>query len=721
MSVAHSSKVTAGHRPRGSVQPRTLVFGGLIVAFAAGLVFAGHQVGMTTGGLPPEQHPSLLIERGSLDDARERLAREPYAGWVARLRARVEKPPVGRELGPLVVSARAKELACLYALTSDRGYADGAVAGLRKLRTSPRGQQWRSPDELVATAANLALAYDLLAPYLRTQPTAETRARDLVFGAGASLWSIGDRWAGPGGAARSLRYCSSLGLCALAVSDRAPDTGHAGPRDWYKRARTAYRDTLKRAVADDGAFAEGPGQHYDAAKLYLPFAAASQHVMGDDLLSGSALKACEWSVRMRLPNGARPNVDSSALAPSCGYAVSAAGGDTGLYLWDTVSSGSGGMVPDDQLCEALLLRDDSEHDGEPEWEPTQFLTASGDVAFRSGWDRNATYGLLRAESGRARLAGGPLEQADSTSVLIGKGSELLTLDCGYGGPKTLGETAAARSHSLVLMDGEGPPVKRVLGRVAEVDSDTQLVDTVHAGDLLETATAVRRQPEGTFTRMVLLLRDRDFVIIDRVVATAGEHEFTWRLHCNAGADTGGKLQVVGHRAEVNRPGARLGVWAWAAGESDDLSLGVEDGRHYAGTPTPHGHLVLTADAPRGRSGAFVSVLSPRATGDALPRVSEVRGDGWLRVTIGAGLHVVVRVGCAGPLGDGSVGADGEVLVWEEDRTGAVLAAVALGATQLRVGSSAPVSSRERGVLRWPADASGGAARRNRGSGGHNTS
>jgi len=279
----------------------------------------GLGIGVTKAGLPPEKHPSLLFERQELDTIRGRLG---------------ERPLDESRLSQTERAHRAKALAFLYTLTRERRYGEGCEALIAKVRPPSRGGKWRGLDEIVEATASYAVAYDLLANYLRGNQALEAKTRLLLYDLGRELYTSQYVWPSPGGDTRTIRQFSALGLCALAIRDFDPPGNEPGPAVWYRRARSEIPAALQRQVCRDGSYAEGPGRHFEAAKLYLAFLIADRIATGETVLDDQGLLACEWSVRIRMPNGLRPNLDSSAVTPSISYAMTAATADSGLYRWD---------------------------------------------------------------------------------------------------------------------------------------------------------------------------------------------------------------------------------------------------------------------------------------------------------------------------------------------------------------------------------------------------
>lgn len=666
------------------------------------MMVMGLGIGVTKAGLPPEKHPSLLFERQELDTIRGRLGERPYREWLKRLERWCSSPPLDESrLSQTERAHRAKALAFLYTLTRERRYGEGCEALIAKVRPPSRGGKWRGLDEIVEATASYAVAYDLLANYLRGNQALEAKTRLLLYDLGRELYTSQYVWPSPGGDTRTIRQFSALGLCALAIRDFDPPGNEPGPAVWYRRARSEIPAALQRQVCRDGSYAEGPGRHFEAAKLYLAFLIADRIATGETVLDDQGLLACEWSVRIRMPNGLRPNLDSSAVTPSISYAMTAATADSGLYRWDAQGPEFARAVPDDQLPEALSWYDITKPAVPPSWHPSGLLEACGDVFIRSGWDSSAAYLSLRGERSKARLAGGVFEQPDATSLMLCMGDETLVMDTGYGGWQRRHETRRGDSHNLVLVDGQGPPIKTTLGAVLSVGSDVETKDAVFDRGVSAVRVACSHH-DTQFERALTFVAGEDAVVFDRAAAAEGEHDFSWLMHVNAGGDTGGLVDLQGDRAVVHRPGASLQL-VLTSTDPDGAPLAAKTDTHFIREDQePLRHTLVTKTVHDSEKACFLSVLSPRHSGDRFPVVETRRGRGWLGAIIDGRTRVLFRTSGSARLGSGPVTTDGVGLQWASDSSGRPSYVLALGAKHIWVGERLVWSSdKPQGVV-WRA-------------------
>lgn len=679
-----AGRSVARQRPR--LRPRAVVYGLLLLAFGLGMLLAGLGIGVTKAGLPPETHPGLLGKQDDLENVRKRLNREPYRTWARRLGELVdatELPSASRSQmsEPVLTALRTKALAFWFAITRDRRYADRAADLIRRARSPARGGAWRSLDDLVEGAAAYALAYDLLAGYLHSSEAAGAKARILIYDMGHELSCRRTVWPRSGSDTREIRRLSALGLCALAIRDFTPPQGSSGPQQWFHGARQGVLDALQHQVCRDGAYAEGPTPHLEAARLYAPFLIANLNVTGENLLTDRALKAFEWGMRLRMPSGLRPNIDSSVLTPTCTYLLGRVPQVPPYLQWDAINSDLARAVPDDLLVEALTWFDDTDPIGAVPWGTTDILEGSGDVVFRSDWGPDAVYMLLRAERGPAREAAGGHIQMDATSFLLALGEDLLTLDSGFGGWERRAETSADRDHSLVVFATPDSSRSRPgAGQGADVTVTT--VDGANGSEV--SAVRVRREEaSGTFDRTVLFAGKRHFVVFDQARASGGARDPMWILHVNAGGNSGGSLYVRGSRALVTHGRSRLTLALQSScpgAATLDRTLDV----HYLYEGQPQTHAVLRATASGRQSADFLAALSPYRIGEHAPRLTPISGQDWLGYVLDGKYHTAFRTGGCAPIGD-YARTDGQALCWTAGDDGRLQWVLVLGATRIWVG------------------------------------
>ncbi len=662
-----------------------MIFGVLLLVFATVTFVAGLGIGVTQSGLPPERHPCLLVQKDDIPAIRQRLHRTPYHQWQRRLDQLVavaaSRSETRRRPG-VEKAADAKTLAFAFLLTGDRKYAQCASQVLLRCRVPALDDTWRSLDHMVQGTADLAIAYDLLAGYLRPQEALEAKTRLLLYELGDELYTSRYTWPSAGGHTRQIRQYAALGLCALAISDYEPPAGHSTPRAWYRRAHERLIQHMGEQFCRDGAYAEGPGRQFEAARLYIPFLVANAHVTGENLLPPQALEGALWSIRIRMPNGLRPNIDSSALTPAHSYALTWLPEHKELFAWDCQNWDLPYGVPACQLPEALALYDDRVEPTAPPWQPGQTLDGSGDVVFRNDWGPDATYLLLRAERGKARTAGGAYEQPDATAILLAKGDEPLVLDSGFGGWAEREKTNRAENHSLLLIDEKGAPITTTLGAVVDVGVDVAVTGALFTPQV-SAARAICAHNGARFARTVLSIAEKHFLVADQALADEGNHEFRWLLHVNAGHDTGGDLEVDGHSARVRRPGSDLAVHL-ASPIQGASRLYQTRARHFLAPGEEQHHAVLFALAREVRGAQFISVLSPLSPGAPTPKVTTGSGRGAMWATVGDEGTTWFRTHTVPSIGSDRVRTDGHALYVKTAPDGTVERILAMGATAVEL-------------------------------------
>jgi hypothetical protein len=214
----------------------------------------------------------------------------------------------------------------------------------------------------------------------------------------------------------------------------------------------------------------------------------------------------------------------------------------------------------------LLEIEQAPIDSEPPW-TSRAHAISGHVTLRSGWDADARWLLLLAESGGARKT--LHDHADGTSFAFAAYGEYLLIDTGYVKPNPMANsiTAEAPAHSVVLIDGKGAPKRGLLNNWGDADAS---LDLFTDGTALDYAEVRQAYEKTTIHRSTILVRDRYVVIADRLDTTATvAREHAWRVHGFAGYDSGGSYALDAESATFVRSaaGVRLGL-ATTAGAPD---------------------------------------------------------------------------------------------------------------------------------------------------------
>ncbi len=567
--------------------------------------------------LPPEEHPSLLFTAQDIPLLRERTGRQPYASWWKTVEQRALTQPSANDDERAKVR-QAKSLAFVYVITGDETRAREAAELLETVQFPPRGGDMGEPHLEGEVVALFAAAYDMLHGYLQANPDQLGEIRDILAEEAHRLYrgiriDLGvvtyrlhdtphlDNW--------HLRVYGGLGLAAFALSDYAGDD--STPADWAGRAFQMVAQTLDFQIdGTDGGYAEGPFYARYAADLYLPYLLALKGRAGIDLFRDPKVeKMHDWSVNLRLPNGRRPNIDDGHIDDFYGHYLAAVDDDGGVHRWDWENNEAGLYVREFSEMDAIAFYDDRIEARPPDRGPSIFMPTAGDAVFRSDWSADATYMLLRGEHGNARERGLGHEHPDETSFLIYAGREMLSLDAGYINFPNHNKVNKGRNHSLVLVDGDGPPL-RTVGDVSVGGGNDAFLENFYTSHFIDYAEVRARYEDVDVLRRVMFVGRSYFIVADELRGDR-EHLYEWRLHGNGGGTSGGQYGRSGNLARWTRGETALLAYqpvreGWILGEADAL--------HSFSYLQELTHTALTAQQ-RGENVEFLTVLYPRTMDD----------------------------------------------------------------------------------------------------------
>ncbi|UCE18039.1 MAG: heparinase II/III family protein [Gemmatimonadota bacterium] len=509
-------------------------------------------------------------------------------------------------------SEYAKALAFAYVVTEDTAYAEKAAEILGSIRTRSNGGNWGDIHQEMDAVPNYCQAYDMIASFLKHHPNTHKIIRDNLYNEGhrlytySSLKETANNW--------RIRRCAALGMCALAIADYGEGGEGSGPKDWHSSAIKGFLRTIDHQTTSDGGHAEGPNYLRYSANLYIPYLTALYRATGQNIFQREPLQSLhDWGIKIRLPNGQRPNFDDAALDWFYGGLFAAHTSHPSFHQWDWVQAEGEHFCPGYKKIDALCHFDDGIETKGPVWNPTLFLPEAGNAVFRSDWSPDAIYMLLLGEHGKAQLHGGAHDQPDPMSFIIYAYGKMLALDGGYINWKERHKVNKPKNHNLILVDDKGPTApKWFLGWHGGTDAQLQNYFATHFLDYCEVKT---RYQGVDFVRHVFFPEHRYFITVDEI-RSSEKHHYTWLLHGN-GLSSDGTFTLT----------ESGGVWvqddvsfhAFVTSPSEAIISEREDihSLHY-GEERNHSLIAAETEAEDTR---YLGVLYPRKEGDALPTVS----------------------------------------------------------------------------------------------------
>ncbi|MBW2455780.1 MAG: heparinase II/III family protein [Deltaproteobacteria bacterium] len=536
--------------------------------------------------IPPDgPRPRLVVTADRKDDLTERIGREPYASILAAIE--VEAAKAFEEPDPDVWDHKtigdnneiAQANAFLAWLLDDETAASKARDILLRMPTDfETNATWDVNIRMPHVLMSFCFAWDLLrgTPWLNDQDAA--RAADLVTTVNAKFFdqflnnpATRQLVLGFSQNNHPIRTASAIGMVAITFPDHPEASTWA---NWAVSELTYLLGPDGRYLQSDGGVSEGPFYYGFAYGPALAFFIAMDNAVDparsfardcrnrqdddpwlvtdcvegepftfDNPLYGELFQSTvDWSINLRLPSGWRaPLGDANFIALNGGAVLTGFGGAPHtLWDWENTLEESPPMTWGmDLRAHHLAYVDDSVTAAEPPWK-NRFMPAAGNAVFRSGWDPEARWLLLVAENGPARKT--LHDHVDGTSFTLAAYGEYLLLDPGYYKPDDMDNavTAHGDSHNLILIDGQGPPDKGLL--IDFGDADAFLENTLD-GEALAYAEAHESYRDSTIERSVVFVRDRYFVVADRLSTTHGTaRTHAWRLGGWAGLDVEGVFE-----------------------------------------------------------------------------------------------------------------------------------------------------------------------------------
>ncbi|KQC08462.1 MAG: hypothetical protein APR54_00475 [Candidatus Cloacimonas sp. SDB] len=579
--------------------------------------------------------PRTIIGEDDIQLIRDRVLVEPYSDLYASITANaaIDYDDCAMERDKAEVCRSA---AFLFLIASEQTYAEKALDYLLVADREPADGYMETYENIIWDAENLTsicIAYDFLKGNNYDFNDNEATVRNNIMNIAAGLYDdimehylIHIAWEAGGKKTNfGVKLASALGLAAIILNTESSDQEAEQPQTWINYSMNLlYEHYHQYLVDDDGGWAEG--NHYQKFVAYnlIPFvfshhnflSGASEEYYGlllpPWLEDENFQNSLEWGIKLRMPDGARPNFDDCFNQPYYFNGVFAQYYDNDTFAWDYMVSDNPYNIltsPGSIAVEIICLYDDTYPGAtEPDF-LTQFLPEAGQAVFRSSWEENAVYMCLLGEHGRARTGGLSHEHPDNMSFIIHAYGELLAMDCGYLSFAQHDSVRYADNHSLILVDGEGPSASTVAtsgGTDAFIENYFDLPDI----DFAEVQT---NYLNTDFSRNVAFINDSYFIISD-IITGSDIHTYDWLLHGNGGGDTENDFQLTDYGSQYTVNGIDLHLFI---NSDNEILLSDYDDYHEVNYETAGLHTVTKATV-EAQNATFSAFLIPApANGEIL--------------------------------------------------------------------------------------------------------
>jgi len=580
-------------------------------------IFPLEQVYLPEVSLPIERHPSLLFTNAGADRIRQRIRRDPYAGWAETIlqQARASLMMNLADPGlPEMDRARAvKSCAFAWWITGQGAYLQKARQGLLHISDPPAvttpegglfGRGWSDWIRASFIMPMYCVAYDLTAADLssrdhriiagRLAAEADQLYRHLIFAPPNNHKTI---------------MATAVGAAALTIADHDRERSQA----WLDAAMAHLRSGLSQ-IDRDGSYREGVYYAGYISQLLFPFLFYLKQTTGIDLFTHRRVEdLTAWFLRIGQPDGSIPLFDDAwrerhqFLPLLVGH--SSLGG-VARWRFEGLPRRSSGRLYE---AEFICAFDDRVPARPPSWERTAFFPQGGMAVLGDGWSADGLYLLLLGED-RQALASGHEQVDPGHLVLHAFGRELLA-DPAAGPQGRESEDRnwylSAEAHNMLLVDGRGPvnhPFSDdcLGGRLTHCFSSSSL-----------SGAAVQTHYSGTrIQRSVFFLGRRYYLLFDQL-RSPQPHRYELVLHGLGRVRQEAPDRISWSSAETSLQVHLLGP------QTEPPELSLRTGQQAPLFGTIEDHTYLRAGRSPGRQGRFTTLLLPRRSGSSELTLVEV--------------------------------------------------------------------------------------------------
>jgi len=604
------------------------------------------------------RRPRLLFSADDRESLIQRSLEQP-ALWNAVLESAerlkspdtVPAPDIIRDGSKYWRIERVQSAALAWFVTGNPDYRDGAIRWMLAHAKEPVwGTKFRPNLDLEASwyLYHISIAYDILWPAM----TPEQRAaiREGLTEHARIIYQEKD----PRKEGLKLRYDQNhtyiptvaLTAAALALLDEVEDAKH-----WLTRSYAVLRRS-RYVLNEDGYYYEGFGYWTYALNWHARGAELLARATGEKLFDLPALRdTWRFGLHLSLPGapGVFPVGDTNGWEDGRFVDIKA---NNYAMLWEAATLNNSGesrtvgdlyyaRQPDLDYPATSFLWFNPKIEPVPlgQIEPYHYFSDQDVIAWRSGWDADATCYLFRCGPPLGHKAAAKLEQLDDWIMNCGhvhpdigsfwmfaKGA-FLAVTTGYTAEKW------TRDHNTLLVDEKGQGMDGEYHNehgvpYAQLDQariTSQFLSPEYGFARGEFGTAYQRLVPGVrLTRSLLMTKDWLLIIDD--MAADQPRSLTWLCH------SAGPFQKESQAYVSRQANAALAVLPLAPDsiearpEPTIVIAGTAPGR---GTPTERGHKLglRTRDAvPATR---FVNLLVPLGNNDKIPEASLIKDEGDL--------------------------------------------------------------------------------------------
>ncbi|MBN1348770.1 T9SS type A sorting domain-containing protein [candidate division KSB1 bacterium] len=444
------------------------------------------------------------------------------------------------------------------------------------------------------------LVYDLLkgSGYFDAKPAAETEIRNLIIDFTSDYYTAVSKYGSFGGwwsiSNHRVIAASAIGMAALTVNDAQSPDIRRQPLQWINFAMHQLYENLNSLAVPEGGWAEGPAYITYVFNGLIPFAwAHNLFTNGKSVLYGAVdnlpfkhypatlyptpayfkhqdggqdfiiKKLGEYMVKIRMPDGAKPNIEDGDYTPGWSPVLASLyrGSDVApVFNWDWITMSAAckyecwwgdwellfvGYDPDIGFASPRDIN----------WaEASRVLHQQGIAVLRSSWGNSATYLALVGAYGTLNSINH--QQADNTTFILARGQDVLVIDSGHHKWAARYHYNKASNHNRIFAKGADIPYLDCTDPreiISECPAYINVAASNRSFDYVQLYSPIHYVNAGNGfavkfnTTRSVIFNHQDIepyvILIDEIQNKMAQEEFVWRLHGHSDRDTANNNSV----------------------------------------------------------------------------------------------------------------------------------------------------------------------------------